>query len=311
MERKTERKIILITQKTRLEQLVFRYNTESMAQFYIESHGGDFADYRAEHDTYRAAVRATEDVLSRWGRLAVVERDHLPAYLFGQEDLVLALGRDGLVANTMKYLQTQPLVGLNPDPARWDGVLLPFTVGDLEKLMPELIAGKRQTRSITLARAVLSDGQSLCAVNDLFIGQKTHVSARYEINCGGRSEMQSSSGIIVSTGLGATGWLRSVLAGAAGISKGCGGNLPEDPLHGFRWDSDYLCFTVREPYPSRTTGAEIVFGKIAAGSSVRLTSMMPENGVIFSDGIEQDYLEFNAGTEAEIRVDERKGSLVL
>jgi hypothetical protein len=44
---------------------------------------------------------------------------------------------------------------------------------------------------------------------------------------------------------------------------------------------------------------------------MRLISQMPENGVIFSDGIESDYLEFNSGTLAEIGIAEKKGQLVV
>jgi hypothetical protein len=69
-----------------------------------------------------------------------------------------------------------------------------------------------------MARATLGDGQSLLAFNDLLVGRKTHVSARYHlIMHGRRSEDQSSSGIIVSTDAGFTGWLSSVLNGAAGV----------------------------------------------------------------------------------------------
>ena len=309
MERTSERKIILITQKTRLEQLVYRYNTEGMAQFYIESRGGDFADYKAEHETYRRAAAAAEQQLAQFGRVTVIDRENVPAYLFGHDDIVVAAGRDGLIANTLKYLDAQPLIGVNPDPKRWDGVLLPFNVQELAKIMPDVLKEKRSVRSVTLAQAALSDGQTLCAVNDLFIGQRTHTSACYEICCGGKKEIQSSSGIIVSTGLGATGWLKSILAGAAGIAHCFGKKTPE--IRDFAWDSDYLYYTVREPYPSKTTGAEIVFGKVEAGSSMKLTSMMAENGVIFSDGVEQDYLAFNAGTEAEITVSARRGQLVI
>jgi hypothetical protein len=38
---------------------------------------------------------------------------------------------------------------------------------------------------------------------------------------------------------------------------------------------------------------------------------MPENGVIFSDGIESDFLEFNSGTEVVIAVAERQGRLIV
>ena len=42
-----------------------------------------------------------------------------------------------------------------------------------------------------------------------------------------------------------------------------------------------------------------------------LSSQMPEHGVIFSDGIEDDFLEFNSGTQAVITVADEKGHLVL
>jgi hypothetical protein len=38
---------------------------------------------------------------------------------------------------------------------------------------------------------------------------------------------------------------------------------------------------------------------------------MPENGVIFSDGIEADFLEFSSGMVASIGVADRCGRLVV
>lgn len=311
MIRKTDNKLVLVTQKTRLEELVYRYNTEGQARFYIEHHGGDFSDYQQEHERYQAAKQCAAAYLETYGRLQIVERQYLPSYLFGKNDLVIALGRDGLVANVLKYLTTQRLVGVNPDPARWDGVLLPFAAEDLPLVVPETFAGIRKTKDITFAQALLNDGQQLYGVNDLFIGQKTHTSARYEISIAGKTEVQSSSGIIVSTGLGATGWLKSILAGAAGIDRFFGiqmqPQLPDD-LH---WDTRRLYYTVREPYPSTSTAAGLVFGGIEASDTLQIKSLMPENGVIFSDGMEQDYLSFNSGTTASVTVAQRSGSLVI
>src|SRR5437588_627039 len=81
----------------------------------------------------------------------------------------------------------------------------------------QAVHGVFRLRNVSMARAQLNDGQTLYAVNDLFIGQRTHVSARYRLSFQDRGEDHSSSGIIVSTGAGSTGWLRSVLTGAAGI----------------------------------------------------------------------------------------------
>lgn len=42
-----------------------------------------------------------------------------------------------------------------------------------------------------------------------------------------------------------------------------------------------------------------------------MESRMAENGVIFSDGVEKDFLEFNSGTQATIGIAEKKGMLVV
>jgi hypothetical protein len=162
-----------------------------------------------------------------------------------------------------------------------------------------------------MARATLNTGETLCGVNDLFIGPRSHTSARYGIRIGERSESHSSSGIIVSTGLGSTGWLRSVLAGATGIASTLSGRkLKIGDKRVFGWDSDYLYFSVREPWPSKTSAAGITFGKITSAAPLILVSHMPENGVIFSDGIESDFLHFNSGTLATIDIAGKKGRLV-
>lgn len=319
MNRLTDRKIVLVTRPTRLAELVIRFNTVSQARFYVEHQGADFTDYLREDEAYHRALNAAQEALAKIGRVQTVDRGFLPNFVFAPEDIVVTLGQDGLVANTLKYLDGQPVVAVNPDPERWDGRLLPFRVKDLAGLMPEVAMNRGQTRSVTMAQATLNNGQTLYGVNDLFIGPKTHTSARYQIQSGGQRETQSSSGVIVSTGMGATGWLKSLLTGAGAVTTAvmhCGNarrieaGCYERAVAGFQWDSDFLYFTVREPFQTRTTGATIVFGRVTDESPLVLESQMAENGVIFSDGIEQDFLEFNAGTKAVIGIAEKKGQLV-
>jgi NAD kinase len=312
INRSTENKIVLITRRTRLDDLVTRFNTIGQAKFYVEHLGADFSDYLHEHEQYRASVADAGARLEQLGRLHVLDRSFLPNFIFGNDDIVVVLGQDGLVANTVKYTTSQPIVGVNPDPARWEGVLLPFEVRDLEKILPEVFTHRRPIKEVTMAKAELNDGQKLYAVNDLFIGVRSHISARYTISVGKKSEQHSSSGIVVSTGLGSTGWFRSLMTGAAKIaSEATGGKLHAKPMGEFAWDSDYLYYTVREPFPSKTSSATLVFGKITSLRPLKLVSQTPEVGVIFSDGIESDFLVFNSGTQATITVAEKRGHLVI
>ena len=162
-----------------------------------------------------------------------------------------------------------------------------------------------------MAKAILNDGQALYAVNDFFVGQKTHTSARYLIYSGSKSESQSSSGIIISTGLGSTGWFRSVMAGATAIVKANSNLSVNLQPKSISWDKDQLFFSVREPFPSKTSQASLVFGTVSQNKPLKILSQMPENGVIFSDGIESDFLSFNSGVEAVITIAEKKGKLVV
>jgi NAD kinase len=311
-DRLSENKIILITRKTRLDDLISRFNTEAQARFYIEHLGSDFSEYVLEDKNYKLAVKEAGNILSRLGRLQVVDRSYITNFIFGKDDIIVVLGQDGLVANVLKYLDNQPVVGVNPDPDYYEGVLLPYNVFDLSGVVTKVFKESCTIRQITMAKAVLNTGQSIYGVNDLFIGPKTHTSARYSIQINKKKEDQSSSGIIVSTGLGSSGWLRSVIAGATGISSATTGRQIEVKQKSkFTWESEFLYYSVREPWPSKTSSANLTFGKITKRNQLKIVSAMPENGVIFSDGIEADYIEFNSGTISTIGVAEKKGHLVV
>ncbi|MCL2059158.1 MAG: sugar kinase [Oscillospiraceae bacterium] len=312
MKYATERKIVIITRQTRAGELAKKFNNLTQAAYYVEAMGGDIGEYMDESNAYKGAVAASRSRLQGLARVQLIDREHVPNFIFGGDDIVIVIGQDGLVANTMKYLDGQPLVAVNPDPTRYDGVLLPFGIEDVLHIVRDVIGGRRRRKDVTMAAAELNDGQSLLAVNDFFIGRQTHVSARYIIKADGKEERQSSSGIIVSTGLGSSGWLKSVVAGAKGIAEiiaGC--EMPGEaiaPSPG--WGGDYLLYSVREPFPSKTTGTSLIFGTVKE-TPIRIVSQMPEGGVIFSDGVEQDYLQFNSGIEATISVAAKKGSLVV
>jgi NAD kinase len=304
-------KIILVYRRTRLEDLIQRYNTIEQAKFYIEHLGEDFSKYLNEHRHYKKVIDEAMTILSSLGRLQGIERGFLPNFIFGENDLVVVIGQDGLVANTLKYLSKQFVIGVNPDRKSYDGVLLPFDLRELSYIVKEVFQKKRVIKEVSMAKASLNDGQIIYGVNDLFIGQRSHVSSRYGIQLGMQSENQSSSGIIVSTGLGSTGWLKSIVQGANKIASSLNGENIESAMKTMKWNSQELVFTVREPFPSKVTKTELVFGSFSNESPLIIKSYMPEGGVIFSDGIETDYLNFNSGFTATISVADKKGFLVV
>jgi len=302
-------KIIIVTRRTRLQELVARFNTKAQAKFYIEHSGGNFSDYEMEDDEYRRSFDQLSKSLGMGLKLQIIDRNFLPTFMFMPQDIVVTLGQDGLVANAAKYVKGQPIIAVNPSPRIFDGVLLPFLPGSVAGAVDRLVREKAVLRDVTMAEAKLTDGQSLLAFNDLFIGPKTHVSARYRIVWSGKSEPQSSSGVLVSTGAGSTGWLSSIFNMTRGVA-GLTGAAYAVPTQ-LEWEDLRLVFVVREPFISRHSRAEIVAGMIAPGHELVLESLMPSGGVIFSDGTEADFLKFDSGVTAVIRASDQKAHLVM
>jgi NAD kinase len=302
-------KIVLVTRKTRLEELIERFNTRAQAKFYIEHAGGDFAAYVNEHDAYRHSLESVRRSIEAGLKIQVMDRALVPTYVFTKGDVIVTLGQDGLVANTAKYVSGQPILAVNPDAERFDGTLLPFQPHDLRPNLDRLLAGKARSRAVTLAQAKLKDGQRLLAFNDLFIGAGTHVSARYRIRYGGKQENHSSSGIIVSTGAGSTGWLSSIFNETSGILAFLGGAAVK-PVR-MEWEEPRLLFVVREPFVSRHSQATIVAGAVLPNVPLAVESQMPLGGVVFSDGVEADHLDFNSGVIADIGIAPERANLIV
>jgi NAD kinase len=316
MPRARYENVIIVTRNTELDDLVRRFNTKAQAKFYLQQAGQSFEAIEEAHDRHQVVLKKIRQAIPSTVKSQTIGRELVPRFMFGDDDLVITVGQDGLVSNTAKYLSGQPILAVNPDPDRFDGVLLPFNTDTVEQQLFTSLYGPRDEeggdiRQVTLARASLSDGQTLLAFNDFFIGANSHVSARYTIEIGDRKENQSSSGIIVSTGAGSTGWLRSVYTGAAGVVEALGGKVMPPPDGGrLDWGSELLVYSVREPFPSKATQVNLVHGTITRTNPLRITSHMPTNGVIFSDGIEADYLEFNSGAELTIDTAARKAMLI-
>ena len=318
-------KVVVVTKKTMLEELIERFNSIEQARFYIEHSGSTFSFYEKENNSYKRALDSLKRLFPSETQVQFIERDFLPNFLFGDKDLVVTLGPDGLVINTAKYLNNQPILAVNPDVSIIDGVLIPFTLEKAVKSIHRIFSGKYECKRISMAKAELNDGQELYGVNDLFIGPGTHISFRYKLDYNGEQEIQSSSGIIISTGAGSTGWFKSIITGASGINNAyfkqsppvskkvskTGKERETDSLNtGFPWDSPYLVFSIREPFPSKISGVKIVFGTIQKGMVLKVESQMPQNGIIFSDGILKDFMEFNSGKTAKITVADKQAYLI-
>jgi hypothetical protein len=288
-------RIVVVSRRSELDELLARHGTLGAAAYFLRQRGRDLDEVTARHEALKAALTEVGAAVPADWRRGHVERADLPRFLFAPEDVVIAVGQDGLVANVAKYLDGQPVIGVDPEPGRNPGVLARHRAGGVADLLrPGHLDG--QQRTMVVAR--LDDGQELYGLNEVYVGHSGHQSARYILTTpGGARERQSSSGLIAGTGTGATGWCASIARERAAAPA-----LPAP-------DEAALCWFVREAWPSPATGVTQTAGTLAAGAELELTSES-ERLVVFADGLEADALELSWGQRLRIGVAGRKLRLV-
>jgi len=287
----TAPRAVFVTRETDYELLLARHATREQARFYLDTRGQKLAELEARHEQFQSVLRqARTSVPGDW-RQTLVRRADLDRFLFAPEDVIVAVGQDGLVANVAKYLTGQPVLGVNPAPDLYDGILVRVGLNRLGAALPACIHGDVGVENRTMVEGVLDTGEKLLALNELFVGHRSHQSARYRIAIGDATEDHSSSGLIVASGTGATGWARSIME-ATGQQVALG---PQERAVGY---------FVREPFPSLATGTQLRAGKLDK-TALQVTSRMNDGGIIFADGIEQDFLSFDWGRQVSLGPSER------
>jgi NAD kinase len=283
-------RVVVVTRATDYEALLARHGTREAARFFLETRGQAIADVEGRHRRFEAALHRVLAALPVKWRRSRIDRADLARFVFEPADLVLAVGQDGLVANAAKYLAGQVVVGVNADPERFDGVLVPHRPERAAELLHRAADGNAEIEARTMVEARLDDGQRLLALNEVFVGHRTHQSARYRVRRGEREERQSSSGIVIATGTGATGWARSI---HRAYRTDVGLPAPVDPR---------LAFFVREAFPSVATGTSLADGALVEDEELEVISEMNDGGTLFGDGIEEDRLDFRWGMRARVRI---------
>ncbi|MEU1198081.1 hypothetical protein ABZ446_17860 [Streptomyces sp. NPDC005813] len=283
-------RVVLVHRTTEYEELVARHGTHGQAAFFLSSRGRDIAEVAERHRRDREALAGVVAAIPLTWRQARVERGDLDRFLFAPEDVVVVVGQDGLVANVAKYLSGQPVIGVDSDPGRNPGVLVRHRPGDAAALLAS--AHRSRADELTMVEAVADDTQRLVALNEIYLGAAGHQTARYRLGLdeyGGAVEPQASSGVLVGTGTGAGGWLRSVWQERGGELTLPG---PTD---------ERLMWFVREAWPSPATGTSLVAGHLTASDRLSLT-VESDRLIAFGDGMEGDALELVWGQTVRVGV---------
>ena len=291
---------VLVHRRTELDELIERHATRGQAAFFLSTRGRSIDDAEQRDRAIKAAIGAVSAAIPADWRRGTVERADLPRWSFDPGDIVVVVGQDGLVANVARYLNGQPVIGINPEPERNPGVLVPHPPGAAGPLLVSAAAstGGSDVEERVMVEADVDDGQTVVALNEVYIGQPTHQTARYTLTLpDGRTERQASSGLIICTGTGATGWGKS-----AWLERHSPVELPAPVDRRLAW-------FVREAWPSPVTGVACTEGEVGYGESVELTAES-DRLVAFGDGIESDAVAVSWGQRVNIGLAARTLRLV-
>jgi len=285
----TVRRAVVVTRPTLYDELLQRHGSRGQIEFVLRDRGRNIAELEAAHAAQHAALHTVGAGVPLAWRRAHVDRTDLDRFLFEPDDIVIAVGPDGLVANLAKYLNGQPVIGVDAGDGRSVGRLTATRPGDVAAMLTQSEHARSLTcQELTMVEAELDDGRTLRALNEVFVGHRSHQSARYTLAIGERRERQSSSGLIVSSGTGATGWAASIHR-----PTHCGLPLPQP-------DAPELLLLVREAWPSAITGTDLISATISRDEPCTITSAM-QDGTVFGDGIEADPLPFDHGRTVTVR----------
>lgn len=287
-------RVVTVTRPTEYEALVAEHGTRNQAAFVLQHQGLSIDAVEEQHKRFVDALDVVKGAIPGSWRHIRIDRAELDRFVFERHDIVVALGQDGLVANVAKYLDGQSVIGVNPDPSLYEGVLVPHPPAQFAGVLDRVYSGSARFEERTMVEVRTDDGQSLLALNEIFIGHQSHQSARYELAFEGKSERQSSSGLIVSSGTGATGWARSIQ-----LERRSPLTLPAP-------SEARLVFFVREAFPGSGFMTGMTEGSLVTEATLQVTSLMNAGGVLFGDGIEADRIEFKFGRVATAAISERR-----
>lgn len=284
-------RVVIVRRETELDRVRATYSSIASARFVLERRGLTIESVEAAHAAFVETLRRLRASVPADWRQAVLQRTEVERFLFGPDDIVVTLGQDGLVANVAKYLDGQTVIGVDPTPGSNAGVLSRFRIEQVAAALRATSAHRIEIEPRVMAEATLDGGEKLLALNEIFIGHRSHQSARYKIDDGRHAERQSSSGLIVTTGTGLTGWATSIL-------RATGRTLELDPV------APRLGYLVREAWPGPGFGAAMVAGLVDR-DPLHVTSEMDTGGTVFADGIESDSFAFSWGRSVSVRTADR------
>ena len=244
-------------------------------------------------ESHERQKQSLKELKRFFGEKQFVPRDELTREIAAKADMVIALGGDNHFQYVSHFLDNSGLImGINSDPLRSEGNLIYLTTSDFENVLKKMQQGDFYMERWTRLEVQLNGEVLELATSELFLGEKERkYMSRHILTIRERTEEQKSSGLLVATGAGSTGWYDSAcrylypdgnwFSGTAGIAR----------------------FLVTEPFHGKLSGYSVLEGVLEAGDELIVRSLNDSAGILSIDSLEE--YEFNRGASASIQISDK------
>ncbi|MFO0415839.1 MAG: hypothetical protein ACK5Y6_00990 [Pseudomonadota bacterium] len=288
--------ILVVAKRSRFErdQKELGLSEEALLRWYAEM-GESGSRVLGSHERQLQAIASCQRELESEQIVHIEQLEERLAT--GSVKAIVALGGDDFLKLVSQHIEDLPVLGVNSDPATSTGVLLSTSIEKLPEAIQALETDSYKIERWTRVELTIDGTSCGRALNDVVLGKRDfrHMS-RHELEVHGEKTQQRSSGILISTGAGSTGWFSS-----AGLYLG-------GKDRSFSREAPYIRFELREPQVKvyESNGHRIVElpphveGTLVAGDCLRITSLNDDEGIASRDSL--DELPFRRGAVAELSV---------
>lgn len=211
-------------------------------------------------------------------------RVHLTSKMCRNRDLIIAIGGDGTFLRAAHHIGSTPVLAVSSDIRYNEAFYAQATPANFVRKFKMLLKGKFKIRKLPRLQVKLNGSYlQLMAINEVFVGSRhPYHTSRYWITIHGKKEFQKSSGVLITTRTGSTGWAKSAYKKSLNIQK-----------NGFG-------YVVREPYIGRLTKSKLLGGTLPRKDVVKITSSLHE-GIVVIDSSEKVH-KFTNGDKLEVKI---------
>lgn len=207
--------------------------------------------------------------------------------------LLVSHGGDDSFKLVSHYVDNGMILGVNSDTVLSQGALVEFAAPEFENIVKAVERGDYCIENWTRLGAQINGEKIPPAVSEYVISEeRMKLMSNYIIEINGKKERQKSSGILVATGAGSTGWYKSEYVDV------------HDKDDTFPKTSRLFKYFVRAPTGGRKyCGYSLLEGSLGEGEELKIYSLFNNNGLVMPDSFEN--IDFSRGKIVTVRLSDK------